>query len=122
MSNKDVITDYFQEHRRFIKPTKFANLQKLQIGDVIQFIYNKELKTVLVTNPKWQKKLHGLSLNAIPRKLFLPLIQEVKSEKSAKLFYTSKVKPNPIGPRHAYRTYSLESMSNLKIVNYDSLL
>jgi hypothetical protein len=119
MPNRDIMPSCINEHKTFIKPSKHITHLSVRRGDIVQFTYNGEIKTVLVVDPKWEGKLHGLSLNAVPRKLFVPLIDEAAKATSAKNFYYSKLKPNPIGPKHAYRTYDLKKMTNLKIVDYE---
>lgn len=117
MPNKDIKKDMLFEHRRYIRKTKILTPMQIKHGDVITFSYNNELKTVLVLEPKLKGMLHGLSLNAIPRKRFIPLLLSLP-EIPSKLFYESKLKTGPDHNFHAYRTYFVNKIGTIHKIEY----
>ena len=111
---------FIKEHVNHLKDSKLIDKTKLKTGDIIQFIYNGEKKTVMVLNPFWERKLHALDLNFIPRMFFLPILRESRSLTiKPKAFYEIKLRKD-VRLKHfeAYRTFNVDKMGLVRKVDY----
>ena len=93
----------------------FTSVRKLEPGVVIQFTYEGEQKYALVLNPRWQGKLHGLSLQDVDINKFIRIRQLVGEETNGEALY-SKFRASTLVTDRPYRTYLLSKVSALREV------
>ena len=134
-------------HKRNIISEKSSTKMKLVPGAIVRFSYsgkevNDNRPLVLVLNPKWQGKLHGLNVSYIPEsvlKQMLDLVRETtqgKIERLTKLrlpllkpdignpyrFYHSRLKSflkSKLGKTSdAYRTYNHRGIGGIRLIDY----
>ena len=134
-------------HKRNIISEKSSTKMKLVPGAIVRFSYsgkevNDNRPLVLVLNPKWQGKLHGLNVSYIPEsvlKQMLDLVRETtqgKIERLTKLrlpllkpdignpyrFYHSRLNKflkGKLGKTSAaYRLYNSSGISGVRIIDY----
>jgi hypothetical protein len=123
-TEKKVLTDnkpkFINEHLRHLKDSTAIDKTRLTAGDIIQFMYNEEKKTVMVLNPAWERKMHALDLNSIPRIYFLPILRESRSLTiKPKAFYEIKLKKDAkLKKLLAYRTFNVDKIAHVFIVDY----
>jgi len=141
---------YINEHKtRRIVGYKQINLIEIKIGNIIHFKYNKAQNNknphVLVLNPRWKEKLHGLvidymtllDLNKLrdfiiseaeevdtdtPDSLDLSLQALSTTSQTPSVFYEVRLKSylkNYFSKVSVYRTYDISGMGNIKLVRYD---
>lgn len=140
--------NFLNEHRKNIISEKIGKKADLESGHIVMFNYSgKNVKTkrplVLVLNPNYNGKLHGLKLDAIPEDVLQKLysiVRETKLDRFRKLiklrlpllssdiqnpkkFYETKIKSflNRHLPRREqtpYRTYDSSEITSLRIVDY----
>ena len=119
----------------------------LQAGQIVMFNYSgknvhKKRPLVLILNPKWQGKLHGLSLDYISEPVLLKLrniVQETLQQRVAQLtklrlpllkadirdpqrFYNSRLKPFIKtffdSTQSPYRMYIITNIKSLRTIDY----
>ena len=129
------------------KPTGSAKGVRLQPGHIVRFTYRGEKVSikrpmVLVLHPKWQGQMHGLNLDYIPQRVLLQLWELTKETLQGKIqkliklrlpllkpdignpksFYYSKLrrflKGKLGGTSSCYRTYNIDKVSALRIIDY----
>ena len=93
----------------------FTSIRDLEPGNVIQFTYEGEQKYALVLNPRWQGKLHALSLQDVDINKFIRIRQLVGEETNGEALY-SKFKTSNLVADRPYRTYLLSKVSALREV------
>lgn len=93
----------------------FTSVERLDAGKVIQFTYDGEQKYALVLNPRWEGKLHALSLQDIDISKFIRIRQLVGDETDGEALY-SKFKASTLVADRPYRTYLLSKVSALREV------
>lgn len=129
-------------HRNNIKNIRTIRYNDIKIGDVILFSYKKSLTNkrplLLVLNPKEDNLLHGLVIDYMSLqslKTFKNYILDNKSKnninfgsflnemvgKDPKTFYKIKIKKflEEFIVENPYRTYNINDIINLKIVDYN---
>tara|TARA_B100000287_G_C20551878_1_gene748814 strand:+ start:103 stop:561 length:459 start_codon:yes stop_codon:yes gene_type:complete len=134
-------------HRRNIISEKSITKMKIVPGAIIRFSYsgknvNDNRPLVLVLNPRFRGKLHGLNVSYIPEsvlKQMLDLVRETAQGKIQRLiklrlpllkpdignpysFYHSRLKgflKSKLGKTSdAYRTYTYSGVSGIRIIDY----
>ena len=132
-------------HNKNIISEKNTNKMRVVPGSIIRFTYSGKEVTdsrplVLVLNPRWRGKLHGLNLNYLKEpilKRLWTMVQETvqgKIERLIKLrlpllkpdignpysFYHTRLKrflkgrPNT----NAYRTYNYKNVGGVRVIDY----
>ena len=134
------MANYYTTHLTRTSDPKTVTKNKLERGMVVKMRYKKadgvKNYVVLILQPDWEDKLHGLSLNNISQQKTLEIAknyQEVLAEstrvrkldltkvsidKSSKQFYTSEIK-NDKNLKVGYRTFNLDKIQGLTVVNYN---
>ena len=134
------MANYYTTHLTRTSDPKTVTKNKLERGMVVKMRYKKadgvKNYVVLILQPDWEDKLHGLSLNNIPPQKTLDIAknyQEVLAEstrvrkldltkvsidKSSKQFYTSEIKSDK-NLKVGYRTFNLDKIQGLTVVNYN---
>ena len=135
--------DYTSSHKRNILSEDVAVFYRISSGSIIRFNYKGENVTtprplVLVLNPDFDNKLHGLTLEVLSEKSLEQLYRIVRETISEKLqktvgmqntksirignpsqYYTSKIKPFLAKQNeNAYRTYNRNGITNVKTIDY----
>jgi len=139
-------------HERNIIRESVANWSKLTPGQIVRFNYSGEHATrkrplVLVLNPNYDGKLHGIILDYISDDLLVKLrdlVHETTQEKARKLiglrlpllkadikdpqrFYERRLRPfirshfkqtRGEHPLTPYRTYIRKNIRNLRVIDY----
>lgn len=106
-------------HRSYISKPKKIERNNIEVGDVVQFMYNGEERTVFVLNPEYQMKLHGLSMNAIDRRtMMVEVFAKSDLYVSPSDFYSRVVSQDAIKKTDSYRTYDLNKMGNIRKLTY----
>ena len=93
-------------------------IQNVVKGMVIEFLYHNELRYVYVLNPRFHDELHGMSMRAIPRTLLMFVIKYVPKLSEKVLYEQHLTKPH-IKKVDAYRTFKLDEINSLKVVDYE---
>ena len=129
---------FYNTHlRRTTDPTQITKA-KIEIGMVLKIKYKLDkLYLVFVLQPNTSEgKLHGLSLDAIPpqkvreiSKIYNEVmsntpkvkrldVAKIQINEQSKAFYTSEIKTEK-KLKAAYRTFTLENIKSMQVVNYD---
>ena len=138
---------YKSQHRRNIISEKSTSKMKIVPGSIIRFSYsgkevNDSRPLVLVLNPRWQGKLHGLNISYLRESNLKQLLQLVKETAQGRIkrllklrlpllsadigdpkkFYHSRLKgflKSKLGKTSAaYRLYISSNISGVRIVDY----
>lgn len=110
---------HLASHRSYMSNATKITPKQISVGDVIQFMYDGEQRTVYVMNPDWAMKLHGLSMKAIDRRtLMVEVVAKSDLYKSPQDFYTRVLSQGPVSKTDSYRTYDLRKMGNIMKVEY----
>ena len=134
------MANYYTTHLTRTTDPEIVTKTKLERGMVVKMRYKKEdgVKNylILVLQPNWQDKLHGLSLNTITPQKAIQIAKNYKEvlaestrvrkldlakisiDKSSKQFYTSEIKQDS-KLRDGYRTFTLDKVQSLIVVNYN---
>lgn len=92
---------------------KFTSVSSLKPGSVVQFTYNNEQKYALVMNPRFNNKMHALSLSGLSAIDVKKLLQEIPKITSAdELYQTYKNSAYTVG--RPYRTYTIDKIKTLR--------
>tara|TARA_B100000287_G_scaffold277967_1_gene261890 strand:+ start:3621 stop:4073 length:453 start_codon:yes stop_codon:yes gene_type:complete len=130
-------------HRRNIISEKSSSKMKIVPGSIIRFSYNgKEVNDsrplVLVLNPRYRGKLHGLNISYLTEsnlKQLLNLVKETAQGRIKRLlslrlpllkadigdpykFYHSRLKGFLRGKPDSYRTYKYGGIGGVRIIDY----
>jgi hypothetical protein len=138
------MSGFYNTHlRRTTDPTQITRT-KIERGMVLKIKYKLDTATkpylVFVLQPKWpntsEGKLHGLSLDVIPpqkvreiSKIYNEVmsntpkvkrldVAKIQINEQSKAFYTSEIKTEK-KLKAAYRTFTLENIKSMQVVNYD---
>jgi hypothetical protein len=107
-------------HESFSSNKRVTNLKSIKSGDVVEFEYDNEIRTVYVVNPLWMADLHGLTLSAIDRR---DLMVEVVARNNPRLtdvvLYEKVLTRDVIKKLNCYRTYKVSKIQNLMLVDYE---
>ena len=134
---------YDLQHRRNIISEKSTSKMKIVPGSIIRFSYsgkevNDSRPLVLVLNPRWRGKLHGLNISYLKEsnlKQLLNLIKETTQGRIKRLlklrlpllkadigdpnkFYHSRLKSFLVGKPDCYRTYTYSGIGGVRIIDY----
>ena len=110
----------YASHVAFLGQPHRILLKELKPGDVIQFTYDGEERTVFVLNPDWQLKLHGLSMAKIDRTTLLNEIFDKAADYRTPIdMYERVIKRKEIMKTDSYRTYNIRKIGNLTKVSYN---
>lgn len=93
----------------------FTSEKYLTPGKVIQFTYDGEQKYALVLNPRWDGKLHALSIKDVDINKFVQIRELVGAETNGDVLY-SKFRASTLVADRPYRTYLLSKVSALREV------
>lgn len=93
----------------------FTSEKYLAPGKVVQFTYDGEQKYALVLNPRWEGKLHALSIKDVDISKFIKIRELVGTETSGEALYAKFRTSNLVADR-PYRTYLLSKVSALREV------
>jgi len=94
---------------------KFTSVNNLKPGSVVQFTYDNEQKYALVLNPKFENKMHALSLRGLSPISVKKLLQEIPTITNADVLYqTYKNSEYTVG--RPYRTYTIDKIKTLREV------
>ena len=137
--------DYTSTHSRNIITEDASGIYSIESGSIVRFNYKGKNVTnsrpiVLVLNPDWDGKLHGLALEPMSENMLNDLYKIVKEtlgdkiEKITRLrfgrgkaritdpqqFYSSKLKPlMPTQSKESpYRTYLRSGVTNVRMIDY----
>lgn len=106
-------------HRAYLSKPEPIDRANINVGDVIQFMYNGEERTAFVVNPEYKMKLHALSMKAIDRRT---MMVEVFAKRDIYVsptdFYARVLSQDVIRKTDAYRTYDLNKMGNIRRMTY----
>jgi len=134
---------YKSQHRRNIISEKSSSKMKIVPGSIIRFSYsgkevNDSRPLVLVLNPRYKGKLHGLNVSYLTesnlRKL-LGLMRETTQGRIKRLlklrlpllkadigdpyrFYHSRLRSFLTGKPDCYRTYKYNGIGGVRIIDY----
>ena len=140
---KTLKRSYKSHHRRNIISEKSSSKMKIVPGSIVRFNYsgkevNDSRPLVLVLNPRWQGKLHGLNISYLKEsnlKQLLNLVKETAQGRIKRLlklrlpllkpdignpgsFYRSRLKPFLVGKPDCYRTYNSGGIGGVRIIDY----
>ena len=138
---------FLNSHKKNIISEKISRLDQLEPGHIVMFNYtgedvNTRRPLVLVLNPSWKSKLHGIKLDAVPEaalQRLYSLVKEKRMDKIRKLlrlrltllsssiinperFYKKKIKSwmqrdfKTVG--NPYRTYSRKGITSIRLIDY----
>jgi len=93
----------------------FTSERFLTPGKIIQFTYDGEQKYALVLNPRWEDKLHALSIKDVDINKFVQIRELVGAETNGDVLY-AKFKASTLVADRPYRTYLLSKVSALREV------
>lgn len=141
--------DWSRFHERNIVRESVGNFTKLKAGQVVRFNYSGEYTTakrslVLILNPRYKGKLHGIVLDNISDVVLAKLkkiVQETTQARIQKLinlrlpllkadiqdprrFYETRLRPfiktqfRMADKKSPYRTYFVSNIKNLKLIDY----
>lgn len=141
--------DWSLFHNRNIIRESVGNFSKLQSGMIVRFNYsgeytNAKRSLVLILNPRYKNKLHGLVLDNISDRLLFKLrelVQETTQARIQKLFklrlpllsadvqdprrfYETRLRPfirthfSGVDRKSPYRTYIVGNIKNLRLIDY----
>jgi len=142
-----MIQSWLRFHERNIIREAVGEYNKIEAGQIIRFNYSGKdahvkRPLVLVLNPRWENKLHAVSLDYISDEVLLKLkniVQDTLQQRIAQLiklrlsllkadikdpyhFYYDRLKPFikvQFGPNESpYRTYIINNISNLRVIDY----
>ena len=134
------MANYYSTHLTRTSDPKIITSNKLERGMVVKMRYKKDDSDknymILVLQPDWEGKLHGLSLNNITPQKTLEIaknydevlaestkvrkldLAKVSIDKSSQQFYTSEIKSDK-RLKVGYRTFNLDKIKSLIVVNYN---
>jgi len=144
------MNSYINEHKlkRIVGYTQ-TNLIEIKIGNIINFNYDKATHNknpyILVLNPRWKNKLHGLIIDYMTlmdldklRDFIIEEAEEIKPDtvdnldvslqtlstvsQTPNVFYNVRLKDylkKYFSKGSVYRIYDVEHVSNIKLVKYN---
>lgn len=92
---------------------KFTSANDLKPGSVVQFTYDNEQKYALVLNPKWEGKMHGLSLMELSPTKVKKLLADIRELSSVDAIYET-YKNSEYTMDRPYRTYTINKIKTLR--------
>lgn len=139
--------DFMSQHKKNIVSESAVTKNKIEAGNIVRFNYSgKEVHTprplVLVLNPNYQGKFHGLKIDYIPDTILIKLQKIIKETRTAKLqkllklrlpllkpdiqdpykFYYRRLKQfigrNFKKGDSPYRQYTVTGISSTRIIDY----
>jgi len=110
--------NYLSQHTHHMKLLQSeADVKKLGRGQVVSFKYKTKDRWVFVVDPDWNKLLHGLDLNFVPKPLLETLL-DAPTDLIEEEFYRRYVSTLQMRKLDAYRTYDPKKVINLKVYSY----
>lgn len=97
----------------YVEPV--ASVYEVEVGSVIQFMYDGKQKTAIVLNPEWNGKLHALRLREIQMQTMQRLLESIRPDREEKLVL-AKYKESRYVKDRPYRTYIIDKISNVRKV------
>lgn len=108
------------EHQPYMTPRRrVRGVSEVDVGDIAEFVYEAEPRTVFVLNPNFKMQLHGLSLKKMNHHaLMVEIIDKMRPNDTPLEFYNRIIRKPSIAEIDAYRTYDVRKMSNIVIRRY----
>jgi len=97
----------------YVEPV--GSVYEVEVGSVIQFMYDGRQKTVIVLNPEWNGKLHALRLREIQIQTMQRLLESIRPDREEKLVL-NKYKESRYVKDRPYRTYIIDKISSVRKV------
>jgi hypothetical protein len=115
--------DFLYQHEPYLgEPDHEApEVDVVKIGSVVKFRYADKLRTVYVTNPNYENKLHGIDMKLVPR-LDLLKVANAPSALTPSQLYEQFIKKHIYQTWDAYRTYDLPRIKSVGIHVYNTAL
>lgn len=109
---------YLQEHKPHFGTARFVSINKLASGDVISFMYEGEQRWVMVLDPDYNGKLHGLTLGLLPRNTLIEKVIDPMYDHGEpyELYYKALFKV--AAGWDVYRTFNIPKIRQIRRMAY----
>ena len=119
------------EFSGLLQKGRFISKNTIEVGDIVEFIYETKRKYMFVVASNYQDKVHGIDLNHIDISDFTTIITEYVNLGMAGGAYTNtrvdsealyeRVKPI-VSRTRSYRTYKSGLITRTRIIKYVGLI
>lgn len=94
---------------------RFTSVNNLKPGSVVQFTYDNEQKYAIVLNPRFDNKMHALSLGNLSPSTVKHILENVQrlNTTNADVIYQF-YKTSEYASSRSYRTYSVGKIKSLR--------
>lgn len=92
-----------------------SSIREVEVGSVVQFMYDGKQKVIIVLNPEWDGKLHALRLRQIQIQTMQRLLDNIQLDKDEKQVL-NKYKNSSYVKDRPYRTYMIDKISVVRKV------
>jgi hypothetical protein len=92
-----------------------ASISEVEVGSVVEFIYDGKQKHAIVLNPEWNGKLHALRLRNIATQTLQQLLRLIGDNNDEKKILAEYKESRYVKDR-PYRTYTIDKISNIRKV------
>lgn len=110
---------YLSSHQRQFLFTESYSISDIEKGDLVSFFYKGNEKFVLVLNPDHENKLHGLSIEKIPRNQLVPLFNRTFKYEPMVLYNNWLRNQVYVEKGHSYRIYLRREISSVRFIMYN---
>ncbi|MBW3546355.1 MAG: hypothetical protein KY428_12300 [Bacteroidetes bacterium] len=109
---------YLHEHKPHFGVAYFVQYSQVGPGDVLSFIYDGEMRWVMVLDPDYKGKMHALTLGITPRKTLIDKVIDPMYDHGEpySLYYRSLFKVAKDWDN--YRTYNINKVGKPRRMAY----
>jgi hypothetical protein len=115
---KELEQNFLTEHRPHFGTPYFVSIESLGPGDVATFQYKGKMRWAFVLHANWEKKMHALTLELVPRKVLETEVIDAmyETDKPDELYEQAVYK---IAKDYdSYRTYLISEIKLLRRMPY----
>lgn len=114
MANNVDFTRFYKEKFDFDNE-ELVRIQDIRVGDVVHFYYKKKHRLVLVLNPKYEDKMHCLTLEYI-RPIFFENVERNVATLDTEALYNRYKNSINLQNTDSYRTFNIPDIQNPKLL------
>lgn len=109
---------YLPEHKPYFGIARFVRYSEIGPGDVVSFVYDGEMRWVLVLDPNYKAKMHALTLGLLPRSTLISRVIDPMYDHGEPydLYYKALFKVAE--GWDVYRTYNVNKIRQVRRMTY----
>jgi hypothetical protein len=109
---------HLHEHKPHFGAAKYVKRSEISSGDVVSFMYDGEQRWVMVLDPDFEGKLHGLTLGTLPRRTLIDKIIDPMYDHGEPYDLYYKALYKTVAKWDTYRTYNIPKIGQMRRMAY----